>query len=340
MPRAEWIRPGAHEVIPGVHRIPLPLPNDGLRAVNVYALHDGARLTLVDGGWALEESREQLRDALRTIGADLGDIGDFLVTHVHRDHYTQAVALRGEYGSRVRLGVGERPTLRGIMSAEHAPMETQLDELIECGAKTVVDALVSEFSGSTGSAKSYWQEPDEWIDESSRFTSPADRLRVVETPGHTRGHVVFLDEPNELMFAGDHVLPNITPSIALEHAPPELPLRDYLGSLERVRGMPDMRLLPAHGPVTDSVHRRVDELLDHHGHRLELFAEIVAAGASTAYEVARASSWTRHDYTLDELDPFNRTLAILETSAHLKLLVHQNRLRGQHIDGVLHYADG
>ncbi|MGH3629143.1 MAG: MBL fold metallo-hydrolase, partial [Sciscionella sp.] len=35
--RHAWEEPGAFPVAPGVHRIPLPLPNDGLRAVNVYA---------------------------------------------------------------------------------------------------------------------------------------------------------------------------------------------------------------------------------------------------------------------------------------------------------------
>ena len=34
----DWTLPGAYEVADGVHRIPLPLPMDGLRAVNVYAL--------------------------------------------------------------------------------------------------------------------------------------------------------------------------------------------------------------------------------------------------------------------------------------------------------------
>lgn len=33
-----WVEAGAFEVAPGVYRIPLPLPNDGLRAVNVYAV--------------------------------------------------------------------------------------------------------------------------------------------------------------------------------------------------------------------------------------------------------------------------------------------------------------
>ena len=42
--RHDWLEPGAHRVAPGVHRIPLPLPNDGLRAVNVYAIEDGDRL--------------------------------------------------------------------------------------------------------------------------------------------------------------------------------------------------------------------------------------------------------------------------------------------------------
>ena len=34
----DWTTPGVYEVVPGVHRIPLPLPSDGLRAVNVYVV--------------------------------------------------------------------------------------------------------------------------------------------------------------------------------------------------------------------------------------------------------------------------------------------------------------
>ena len=40
---ADWQEPGAHPVAPGIHRIPLPLPQDGLRAVNVYAVTAGSR---------------------------------------------------------------------------------------------------------------------------------------------------------------------------------------------------------------------------------------------------------------------------------------------------------
>jgi glyoxylase-like metal-dependent hydrolase (beta-lactamase superfamily II) len=49
------------------------------------------------------------------------------------------------------------------------------------------------------------------------------------------------------MFAGDHVLPRITPSIGFEQNAAGLPLRDYLDSLKLVRDLPDRRLLPAQG---------------------------------------------------------------------------------------------
>lgn len=77
-----WAEPGVY----AVYRI--PLPHDALRAVNVYAITDGSELVLIDSGWALDEARELLSLGLKAIGADLADIGQFLVTHVHRDHYT------------------------------------------------------------------------------------------------------------------------------------------------------------------------------------------------------------------------------------------------------------
>ena len=109
-----WADEGAWPAAPGVHRIPLPLPTDGFRAVNVYAIEtDGAEggLTLVDGGWAIDAGRAALDKGLAQIGYAASDIRRFLVTHVHRDHYTQAVVVRREFGSRIALGLADKPTL-------------------------------------------------------------------------------------------------------------------------------------------------------------------------------------------------------------------------------------
>jgi hypothetical protein len=38
------------------------------------------------------------------------------------------------------------------------------------------------------------------------------------------------------------------------------------------------------------------------------------------------------------MDSFNQTLAVLETAAHLDLLVSQGKLTTQTVDGVRHYT--
>ena len=111
--------------------------------------------------------------------------------------------------------------------------------------------------------------PDEWLERDLAIDLGGRRLDAVSTPGHTQGHYVFADETAGLLFAGDHVLSTITPSIGFEPAYVQQPLRDYLSSLAKVRAMPDLRLLPAHGPVTSSSHARIDELVAFHDVRLQ-----------------------------------------------------------------------
>ncbi|MQA12945.1 MAG: MBL fold metallo-hydrolase [Pseudonocardiaceae bacterium] len=334
-PTADWTEPGVFEVAPGVHRIPLPLPTDGLRAVNVYAVDDGDGLVLIDSGWAITEAREQLGKALAALGCGLGDVRRFLVTHVHRDHYTLAVTLRREFGNRVSLGIGERATLEMIADPDRQPLDSEIGQLRRTGALPIAQRL-QESRGEHD--KSVWELPDDWLKGPADIALQTRSLLAVPTPGHTRGHLVFADELSGLLFAGDHVLPHITPSIGLEQAPAELPLGNYLNSLRLVRQRPDARLLPAHGPVADSVHARIDELLDHHAARLQATSDTLGRGADTAYEAAGMLGWTRRGRTLDELDPFNQMLAVMETAAHLDLLVAQGQLRCAERDGVVRYT--
>ena len=333
---ADWQEPGAHEVAPGIHRIPLPLPQDGLRAVNVYAVTAGSSVTMIDAGWALEESRAQLERSLKQIDSGLGDIDRFLVTHVHRDHYTQAVAVRREFGTRVSLGIGERPSLEELNGTWNGD-RAQGVQLRRYGATAVLDELVGRGWGGPVDPRD-WELPTDWLTDGQTLAVGERKLRAVHTPGHTRGHLVFADLAGGLLFAGDHVLPHITPSIGFEASVTESPLADYLGSLAAVRAMPDLRLLPAHGPVAASVHARVDELVAHHEDRLAACDVTVRAGAVTPYEVAQALGWTRRNRAFADLDPWNRMLAVCETAAHLLVLAAQGRLRHTTVDGVDHFV--
>jgi glyoxylase-like metal-dependent hydrolase (beta-lactamase superfamily II) len=185
---------------------------------------------------------------------------------------------------------------------------------------------------------SLWADPDDWLDAPDEIKLDSMTWQMHPTPGHTRGHVVFVDPGRDVMFAGDHVLPHITPSIGSEQSHAELPLGDYLDSLRLVRALPDRRLPPAHGPVSPSVHARADELLDHHDTRLRQIEELVDRQSGTAAEVAHRLRWTRRKRRFDELDLFNRSLAVSETLAHLDVLAVAGRLRRTDIDGTSHYA--
>jgi glyoxylase-like metal-dependent hydrolase (beta-lactamase superfamily II) len=128
------------------------------------------------------------------------------------------------------------------------------------------------------------------------------------------------------MFAGDHVLPHITPSIGFEAAGNRMALRDYLSSLARTLALPDARLLPAHGPVTDSTHERVHELLAHHDTRLAETLSAVQAGHATPYEVAKGIKWTRRHREFGDLDLFSQVQAVNETAAHLEVLALRSQV--------------
>jgi glyoxylase-like metal-dependent hydrolase (beta-lactamase superfamily II) len=262
----------------------------------------------------------------------------FLVTHIHQDHYTQAVALRREFGMEVALGKGEQPSLDLVSAATEQQSSAYVDRLRAAGANRLI-ARLSELPRPPRDPR-IWGQPDEWLSDRATAEVGARELTAVATPGHTRGHLVFVESAAQLCFAGDHVLPHITPSIGFETAPADFPLRDYLESLRLVRSMPDARLLPAHGPVMASVHARVDELLDHHDRRLAEIERLIGQGAGTAYEAASRMTWTKRRRTLPELDPFNETLAVLETMSHLDVLVLQGRLRRSDVDGSRHYQVG
>jgi len=333
----EWEQPGAFEQAPGVFRIPLPLPDDGLRAVNVYAVQDADRLVLVDGGWAIPAARAALDAGLRALGCTPADIARFLVTHMHRDHYSQALAIRREFGTRVALGGGELPSLREIHRPGAAPGQAQAAQLRRYGAHALAAGMLSRRLGEPVEAAD-WTDPDEWLEPSSDVGLQDRTLSAIATPGHTAGHVVFADLAGGLLFAGDHVLPHITPSIGFEPAPAELPLRDYLTSLATVRAMPDLRLLPAHGPVVASTHHRIDELLQHHEDRLTAIRQAVGTQVRTPLQVAELISWTRRGRTFASLDEFNQMLAVGETAAHLDLLVVRSQLTLTEPDGVRNYG--
>jgi glyoxylase-like metal-dependent hydrolase (beta-lactamase superfamily II) len=148
------------------------------------------------------------------------------------------------------------------------------------------------------------------------------RVEVVPTPGHSPDSVSFLIPADRVVLTGDHVLGRGTTIV--EH--PEGRMSDYLASLERVRALHAVALLPGHGPVVDDPDAVLGYYVRHREERLEQIVEAITSGASTPREmVARIYA---------DVDPRLHSVAELSLRAGLVLLVERGRVRsaGEHFE--------
>jgi glyoxylase-like metal-dependent hydrolase (beta-lactamase superfamily II) len=339
--RDAWTQPGVFAVADGVHRLVLPLPGDGLKAVNVYVIEDGEGFALVDTGWRHPGLMEALTDGFAALGAGLADLTTIICTHSHYDHYGLAAHLRSLSGAPVLLGELERVNLyvaldRQQWDSDRAHRRAQLNLH---GAHGLADALArADFSFEEIQERGFAAPPDRWVADGDRISVGGRVLEARLTPGHSRGHLMFFDPAAGMLFAGDHVLPHITPSIGFEAFSDGHALDAFLASLRASRDLPVEVVLPGHGPVFADLAGRVDELLAHHNKRLAACVEILAGcGPATAARVAERLTWTRHERTFESLNLFNRMLATTETITHLELLaVRGDVARGQDGETVVY----
>jgi glyoxylase-like metal-dependent hydrolase (beta-lactamase superfamily II) len=121
------------------------------------------------------------------------------------------------------------------------------------------------------------------------------RIRTFGTPGHTADSVSFViegpnpkgpdsegpDSEGPAVLTGDTILGRGTTVVAW----PDGELGDYLSSLERLRGLGSIPVLPGHGPVLPDAGAVAGYYLEHRASRLAQVAAAVTAGAATPFEV-------------------------------------------------------
>jgi glyoxylase-like metal-dependent hydrolase (beta-lactamase superfamily II) len=333
----DWYRGGVEAISSDTYRIPLPLPESGLVAINVYALVDDSGVVLIDSGADTRESRAALTAGLQTFGCTMRDVKQILVTHLHYDHLSQAIALREELGIPIALGVGEK---EGVLDMVAAPVQMPQNlavRLLSAGMGVEVTSLLED-GGPVEHGR--WGVPDVWIEDAAQLAIGDQRtLLALRTPGHTRGHVVFHEPATGLLFAGDHLLPAITPSVGFEPVPARYPLRDYLASLNCTSKVADSRVMPAHGASGFTSRRRVAEIEAHHVRRLsEIYQTVDGRSDMSALESARMLPWRSRRVPFDSLQGMDRLLAASETLAHLDVLVDQGRLTRRMINNVWRFS--
>lgn len=325
--RRSWESPGLPEVErvrPGLWSVPVPLPNNPLRYVLVYMLELRDGLAVIDTGWSTEEAWTALVAGMGTAGYSPQDVRAILVTHIHPDHYGLAGRLREASGAWIAL----HPADAALIPARYG---LDIDALLANMSALLVDAGVpeemrAELTGASMGVREFVAaaEPDVLLEDRTTVPLAGWDLVTLHTPGHSPGHVCFHDRTRRLLFSGDHVLPRISPSVAVHVQQPDNPLADFLDALGGVRDLDTDEVLPAHEWRFRGLAARVDELREHHRRRLdETEAAINASPGATCWEVTLRLRWSR-DWT--EMKGFMRRAAVGETLAHLVLLERSGRV--------------
>jgi glyoxylase-like metal-dependent hydrolase (beta-lactamase superfamily II) len=142
-----------------------------------------------------------------------------------------------------------------------------------------------------------------------------------------------------LLFAGDHILPEITSHIGLHPQSGQDPLGTYLNSLKELMNLEVNLVFPGHGPAFSGLRQRIEAILNHHEKRKSEILKAIHDDMKTAYQVATEIQWMTDDNGLDfhDLDVRNRRLALMETLAHLEFLKKQDKSKRATTDGVYFY---
>jgi glyoxylase-like metal-dependent hydrolase (beta-lactamase superfamily II) len=170
------------EIIPNVHLIPNIVANP-------YLLIEPAGLTLIDAG--LPGSHRKILRYLAGLGYTPKDLKRILITHADFDHVGGLAALKAASGASVYASAVEAQA----MAEGHSSRPLKPRNFI---VKLLFDIMASLFKPSPVQA-------DELLTD-GQVLPVLGGLRVVETLGHTPGHISLFLPAAGVLFCGDSIV--------------------------------------------------------------------------------------------------------------------------------------
>lgn len=324
------------EILPGVRQFKLPLPDRHLGYIFVYLLERSDGYLLIDTGWDTAASQEALTAQLAAAGVDYRDITLVMCTHFHPDHYGSAGMVKER--ARAKLVMHRLDPPKG-MRRPHATMEAFVESMQEwLLSHGFPEEHIRQIGPPRWMQRGHLQtvETDIVAEDGDTLELKGGPVRLLWTPGHTPGHLCLYDPRRRLLFSGDHVLPKITPSIAVHGEESGNPLGDFLASLRKVQGLDVELICPGHEYTFGGLARRVDELVAHHEERCEEILKAIRIGHTTSYAIASRIHWNVGSW--EQMSYWLHRAALGETLAHLEHLRRQGRVATETRDGLVRYV--
>ena len=202
----------------------------GSMRVNCYILGDRATGlgAIVDPGGETPENGSDI--ILRECGKMGVKVSVILLTHAHFDHILSL--------ERVRKATG-------------APLAAHRYD-----APALADPSISYMSQYAGK-NSPEEPPESLLDDGDTITIGESVLRVMHTPGHTPGSVIYISEGPRFILSGDTLFAGSVGRCDLFGGDEEA----FHESLERIKALSgNYTVLPGHGGSTDLQRERADNI--------------------------------------------------------------------------------
>ena len=324
------------EILPGLHRIVVPLPGNPLKEINSYVFTSADRNLIIDTGMNRPACKEVLEPGLEELGVDLAKT-DFFITHLHADHQGMVAGLLRN-GSQAYMGENDAARLKSG-DTPHARRSPMGDYAEKSGFPA--DELASAMQNHPGLKYGPQDVVDyQYIDEGDVFKVGDYSLEVIATPGHTYGHMCLYMRDRKIFFSGDHVLGDITPNIQCWSDDLD-PLHEYIKSLKKVHEMDVKLCLPGHRSFIKDFKKRTLELIEHHRIRANEVISILTEETLTAYDTASKMTWDIVAKSWDDFPVMQKWFATAEAIAHLIYLENKGLIQREVRDGLIYFlTDG
>src|SRR5438477_4527674 len=243
-------------VLPGLWRLRLPLPWEGVPHCNAWAIAAGSGIVLVDTGMHLPGSLAQLERALEQVHLRLELVRLVVCTHAHSDHWGQADPIVERTGCEFWMHPNHEHATRTAGDPD-AALARRLEVGRQSGVpEAALERYAERFREGVPSGIARVIEPHRPLLPGVEIDTDLGTWRVYETPGHAPSHVCLFQPEHRVLISGDHVLGRV--SLFYDYGWTPDPVGEFLGSLDVVDRLGARLGLSGHGRPFVDVHGHVE----------------------------------------------------------------------------------